>query len=420
LLLKRLMAAGAIAIGFAAVSATSALATTSSLTLNGSSLVYPLALDRADAWDYLTGNGFASIQGQGSSHGISGICAGSGSSISPTLDIGTSDAPLGSDLAGVTPTGLNTNCPQYVYQIPWAATATGIAYNVPGVGNGLRLNGKVLSEIFTGKITNWDNPAIQALQKETYYTHKTVKYKKHGKTHKKRVKVKHTKVLFHLKNLAITVIYRNGSGDTFALENYLVHAPGAVIPSGDTVSTNFWTPAPSGAVLDGGGNTGMISTVDSTKGGIGYIAVSAWWETYYQDLAQSLPTPSNVKFGALVNKAGNYELPNYANVAKAVGWKTSLPSQSSLTQAENFALSVVDPPASLKSAYPLSTYTYAIVDRSALSDGNSAAVKSYLQYSVSSKWNGTTGGAALDEKYTYIGLPSSIQKADMNLINSLP
>ena len=49
-------------------------------------------------------------------------------------------------------------------QIPWALTATGVAYNVPGVKHDkLHLSGPVIAEIYLGKITKWNNPKIKKL-----------------------------------------------------------------------------------------------------------------------------------------------------------------------------------------------------------------------------------------------------------------
>ena len=48
-------------------------------------------------------------------------------------------------------------------QIPWALSATGIGYNIPGIKNGLHLNGAILAQIFTGKITSWGDKAITKL-----------------------------------------------------------------------------------------------------------------------------------------------------------------------------------------------------------------------------------------------------------------
>ena len=46
--------------------------------------------------------------------------------------------------------------------IALAISAQQINYNLPGIKN-LKLDGTVLAEIYNGKITNWNDPAIKAL-----------------------------------------------------------------------------------------------------------------------------------------------------------------------------------------------------------------------------------------------------------------
>ena len=52
-------------------------------------------------------------------------------------------------------------------QIPWALAGTAIDYNIPGLtvpkNTNLRLTGDVIAKIYMGTITNWNDPAIKAL-----------------------------------------------------------------------------------------------------------------------------------------------------------------------------------------------------------------------------------------------------------------
>ena len=50
-----------------------------------------------------------------------------------------------------------------VLQFPVAAGAITVSYNLPGVKSGLKLDGPTIAEIFSGKITKWDDPAIKSL-----------------------------------------------------------------------------------------------------------------------------------------------------------------------------------------------------------------------------------------------------------------
>ena len=92
-----------------------------------------------------TGN-TVNYQAVGSGTGITDISQG-------LVDFGASDAPLTSTQAA----GCH-NC----VQIPWALSATGVGYNIRGVGSKLKLTGPVLAKIYLGQITNWDSPAIKA------------------------------------------------------------------------------------------------------------------------------------------------------------------------------------------------------------------------------------------------------------------
>ena len=73
-----------------------------------------------------------------------------------TVDFGASDAPLTPDQV--------TDCKGCV-QIPWALSATAVAYHGNGLPNHLKLTGPVIAGIFLGKITTWDDAAIKALNK---------------------------------------------------------------------------------------------------------------------------------------------------------------------------------------------------------------------------------------------------------------
>src|SRR6201999_1745840 len=86
---------------------------------------------------------------------------------------------------------------------------------------------------------------------------------------------------------------------------------------------------------------------------------------------------------AIENSAGNFELPNLTNIAEAASVvKKARP---------NSAISIVDPPKAAKRAYPISTFTYAIVP----SDAPQAdALKEFITYAIGTK--GQSYGAALD------------------------
>jgi len=71
-----------------------------------------------------------------------------------TVDFGASDAPLTPDQFAA--------CKSCV-QIPFALSATSVPYRLDGGPNRIRLNGKVLADIYLGKIKTWNDPAIRKL-----------------------------------------------------------------------------------------------------------------------------------------------------------------------------------------------------------------------------------------------------------------
>ena len=161
------------------VGGTAAVATASAplpaLTGAGSTLVAPLMANWINGFEIKEGIP-VKYSAVGSGTGISQITA-------RTVDFGASDAPLTPEQAAA--------CNGCV-QIPWALSATGIGFNVPGVKK-VNLSGKVLAGIYFGKITNWNDPKIKALNPKA-----------------------------KLPSTPITPVFRSdGSGDTYAFTNYL-------------------------------------------------------------------------------------------------------------------------------------------------------------------------------------------------------
>ena len=113
----------------------------------GSTLLYPLF--NLWAGGYNTKYPSVTIQtaGTGSGTGISEAENG-------TIDIGASDAYLSPSVVSANPDLKN---------IPLAISAQIVVYNIPGVLSHLKLSGKVISEIYQGQITKWNNSAISGL-----------------------------------------------------------------------------------------------------------------------------------------------------------------------------------------------------------------------------------------------------------------
>jgi phosphate transport system substrate-binding protein len=335
---------GAVAAG-ALASTGVASASAGTISEAGSSLVYPIA----SVWASHYPGGTVNTAAGGSSAGIKDVQTGQ-------VDIGASDAPM-------TPSQFGTGSANYV-QIPWGLSATGVGYNLPGIGTGLKLTGTVLAKIYTGKITSWSDPSILALNKNF-----ASKLKKDGK---------------------ITPVFRSdGSGDSYAFQNYMAHAAPGVWVSG--YGTSF--PGPSNGVGENG-NAGVAGEVKSNKGTIGYISGAYLLQQH-------------ISVAGIRNQAGSYELPNISSILNAAASNTTLTSQGSGFTGD----SIVNARKGFKTAYPISTYTYAIVSQS---DKNVSSVQSFLDW-VISKTGGQQYGVSLD----FAPLPAKVITADQALINSL-
>src|SRR4051812_39727927 len=159
-----------------AAGTSAARSTDTTLTGAGSSFVFPLV----STWTPALGAAY----GYNITYGPVGSGAGIAAITGRTVDFGASDAPL-------TPEQLDA-CKGCV-QVPWALSATSVAYNVPGAPVHMHLSGKVLSDIFLGKITNWNDAAIKALNRG-----------------------------WSAPDLKITPVYRSdGSGTTYNFTDYL-------------------------------------------------------------------------------------------------------------------------------------------------------------------------------------------------------
>jgi phosphate transport system substrate-binding protein len=324
------------------VGLSAAAASAATLSGAGSTLVAPIEAEWATAWGNETGN-TVTYNPVGSGSGYKDIAQS-------LVDFGASDAPL-----SVYSTPACVNC----VQIPWALTATGVSYHINGLRlprhTNLHLTGKVISEIYLGQITNWDAPAIKALNKGA-----------------------------SIPSTPIQVFWRSdSSGDTFAFTRYLSDISGTFAGKvGSSTTVSF--PVGVGAK----GNGGMATALAGTNGGIAYIAVSYL-------IANNLPAVG------IKNAAGRYVVPNLSAIEAAASVVHSVPAGNQVT--------IVDPPKRAKSAYPISTFTYAIVPTTA---PQGALLRSFIDYALGA---GQHFGPSLD----FAPLPKDVLAADRRTVNTI-
>lgn len=310
-----------------ATSAPSAAATgpasaTASIAETGSTLLYPLFNLWAPAYKSQYPQVTITTAGTGSGTGISSAASG-------TADIGASDAYLSPSNTSKTPTLEN---------IPLAISAQQVNYNLPGVKN-LKLSGKILAEMYQGKIKTWNDPAIAAINQG--------------------VRLPATKV--------VPLHRSESSGDTFLFTSYLSKQDPSWGSSVGFDTTVAW-PSVSGE-LAFKGNSGMVTGCKDNVGCVAYIGISYESKTNDAGLGQA----------ALLNGAGSYELPTQATIAaEAASFASSTPA--------NGALSLIDGNAA--GAYPIINYEYAIVNSQQPSATKAQDIKALLTWAL------TTGSSS--------------------------
>jgi phosphate transport system substrate-binding protein len=304
----------------------------------GSTLVAPLVAQWSN--DYAKKTGVTTTYGSiGSGGGIAQITA-------RTIDFGASDAPLTADQA--------SSCKDCV-QVPWALGATLASYNLKGAPAKLRLSGPVLADIFLGKITRWNDPAIAKLNPGAA-----------------------------LPPTTITPVYRSdGSGDTYAFTDYLSKvSPEWKSKLGVSTQVSF----PTG--IGGKGNDGVASVLGRMDGAIGYLGISYVFG-------------NGLKYALIQNGAGNYPVPGPDTITAAANAVKTIPADN--------AISITNPPASAPNAYPISTFTYVLFPTTS---GKAKTLHDFVTYAIGP-------GQKFAEKLQFAPLPAKVVSAGKQTLAKL-
>lgn len=315
------------------------------LTGAGSTFDYPIFSKWFDSYNKMTGVqiNYASI---GSGGGIQQVTTG-------TVDFGASDAPLTEEQMNNFKEKRGTE----VVHIPIIMGGVAITYNLPSVGQGIKLDGETLADIYLGKIYKWNDPRIVKLNP--------------GK---------------NLPNQAIIVAHRSeGSGTTFIFTSYLSKvSPEWAKKCGVSTSVNW----PVG--LGAKGTEGVAGIIAQTKGAIGYI-----------ELAYA--KQNNLPYCQMKNKAGNFIDVNFNTVSEAAaGAVKNMPKdlRAVITNADG------------KNSYPICGFSWVVIPKDIKNNSHAEALVKFL------KWAVTKGQADATSLY-YAPLPKPVQKLDLEKLNSI-
>jgi phosphate transport system substrate-binding protein len=307
------------------------MAQAADITGAGATFPYPVYAKWAEAYKAKTQIGL-NYQSIGSGGGIKQIKA-------KTVDFGASDMPLpGKELdeAGLT-------------QFPTVMGGVVPVYHLPGVAAGaIKFSGTLLADIYLGKVTKWNDPAIAKLNPDV-----------------------------KLPNQAITVVHRSdGSGTTFIFTNYLSKVSAEWK---DKVGNSTAVQWPTG--IGGKGNEGVAAFVQKSVGAIGYV-----------EYAYALQ--NKLTYGQLQNKAGQFVKPDAAAFQAAAAnadWKS----------APGFGVLLTDQPGD--KSWPISGATFILMYKNQDHPDRAQQVLDFFAWSYK---NGDKLAMQLD----YVPMPASVIK----------
>jgi phosphate transport system substrate-binding protein len=310
-------------------------APTGGLTISGAGATFPAPLYRRWMQEFRKERPELNFtyDAVGSGEGIARFLEGS-------VDFGASDAAMSDkDLAKVDPK-------RGALMIPMTAGMVVLAYNIPGVTEGLTLSRDVYQDIFAGKIRSWNDPRILATNTQLRLPNKPI----------------------------LTVVRRDSSGTTFALTNHLGNANPWWKERGPGIGKLIDWPG----AMTASGNEGVAQRVKITDGSIGYMEY---------EFAQRLGLPMAI----LQNKAGQAVAPSPAAGQAALASTAEIPAD----------LRVFIPDPIGADAYPITTYSWILLAEHYADPAKAAALKDALTW-------GLGKGQAIAKEMGYVPLPEAM------------
>ncbi len=317
-------------------------------SINGAGATFPAPVYQEWAARFKEDQGTTvNYQGIGSGGGIAQFSAG-------TVDFGATDSAMKDDeIATAQKKGSDP------VHVPTVLGAVTVSYNVDGVEQGLKLDGKTVADIFLGKVKKWNDPEIAGQNSGV-----------------------------KLPSDSITVCHRSDeSGTTGNFTQFLAdYSP--TWKSGPGVDKSVKWPTGTGAK----GNDGVAGCVKQTKGSVGYVE-------------QAYALQNKFTTAAIKNSSGQYVEPSLqATSASAEG----------ITPPEDLRFSTIN--AKSPQAYPISAVTFLLVWADACKAGENPTqaklVKSWLGYALGD-------GQAVAPQLQYAPLPDNVKTKAQAKVDAL-
>jgi phosphate transport system substrate-binding protein len=260
-----------------------------------------------------------------------------------TVFFGASDGPMTDDQLKAAPGA--------ILHLPTVLGAVVPVYNVPGVSTDLKFTGSLLADIFLGKVTRWNHPAIAAVNPGVA-----------------------------LPPTEITVVHRSdGSGTSYVWVDYLAKVSPEWKTSVGVATSVKW---PVG--LGGKGNEGVAGLVKQTPGSLGYV------ELVYA-LQNQIPN------GAVQNAGGEF-------VKASIPSVTAAAAAAAKAMPADFRVSITNAPG--PGVYPVASFTWLLLYQDAANKAHARAMVDFLKWAL-------TDGQALATELGYAPLPAEVVELEM-------
>lgn len=240
-----------------------------------------------------------------------------------TVDFGATDGPMTADQMSAVQ--------GKVLHLPTVMGADVLTYNLAAIGSTqLRLDGATIADIFLGKITSWNDRRIAA-----------------------------TNPGVPLPKQDIIVVHRSdGSGTTYIWTDYLSKvSPEWKEKVGTATSVNW----PTG--LGGKGNEGVTQLVKQTDGALGYV------ELIYA-------ISNKLAYAQVRNAAGKFIQPSLASVTAAA-------ASARFEKNTDFRVSITNAPG--EASYPVSSFTWLLVQPDMKDPAKARVLKTFLDWMVTAE-----------------------------------
>jgi phosphate transport system substrate-binding protein len=318
----------------------------SGVALTGAGATFPDPIYEKWFQDFRSVESGAKINYQaiGSGGGVTQYTAG-------TVDFGASDAPLkDEEIAAIKAAGRD------VVEVPTVLGGVAVAYNVSGLDTGLKLDGATAANIFLGKITSWNDPAIAALNAD-----------------------------LTLPSTPIQVVHRSDESGTTKVFTSWLSAESADWKSQVGADKAVQWPVGTG----GDGNDGVAAGLTQTEGSIGY-------------LSYDFAVKSGLGVAAIKRDSdGQFVSPSVDAISAAGGiLKFPIAADTNILNS------------SAAGAYPISTTTYLLINPAPSDKDKAQTTVDFLYWAL-------TKGQAGVPSLNYSPLPSEIRQQALALLDQI-